>query len=134
MGDVIAADQKWHNMHNDDVVLRIDKVNKANSTFAGAYGMKRARDGVVIDWFPLRGEYDPQGITIGWVVSYWTGYFNWNSLDAWAGYLRLGLDQGSKWIIQPQGSQSKGRMTPQYFQIHLSWRNPTQNLLQTEQY
>ena len=99
MGDVIAADQKWHNMHNDDVVLRIDKVNKANSTFAGAYGMKRARDGAVVDWFPLRGEYDPQGITIGWVVSYWTGYFNWNSLDAWAGYLSLGLDQGSKWTI-----------------------------------
>jgi hypothetical protein len=65
-------------------------VNKENSTFAGTYGIIRSKDETAE--FPFRGEFDPQGITLGWVVSYWSknGYENDHALGAWAGYLRLG--------------------------------------------
>ena len=95
VGDVIDADQKWHN-YDDNVVIKINKVNKANSTFAGTYRI--IRDYGTAE-FPFRGEFDPRGITIGWVVSYWNENENDHALGAWAGYLRLGPDRVPKWII-----------------------------------
>ena len=38
--------------------------------------------------FPLRGQFDPEGITIGWVVSFWNKYQNNHVLGAWAGYAK----------------------------------------------
>jgi hypothetical protein len=75
-------------------------VNKENSTFAGTYGIIRSKDETAE--FPFRGEFDPQGITLGWVVSYWSknGYENDHALGAWAGYLRLGnYGRAPRWIF-----------------------------------
>ena len=95
IGDILAPDQKWRN-YDDDVVLKVDKVNKMNSTFAGTYGIIRADETAE---FPFRGEFDPQGITVGWVVSYWNQEENDHALGAWAGYARLSPDRIPNWII-----------------------------------
>lgn len=71
-------------------------MNKANSTFAGTYGIIRDEETAE---FPFRGEFDPQGITIGWAVSYWNEYENDHALGVWAGYLRLGPDRVPRWTI-----------------------------------
>ena len=99
VGDVIAVDQKWCN-ELDNYCLIIDKVSRANSTFTGIYIMPEARDGLV-DWFLFRGVYDPQGIAIGWVVSYncLNHYWNYHSVDVWSGYLRLSTDRVPKWTF-----------------------------------
>ena len=96
VGDVIAVDQKW--CTEDNYCLMIDKVSRANSTFTGIYRVPAARHGIV-DWFLFRGVYDPQGIAIGWVVSYkcLNQYWNYHSVDAWSGYLRLSTDRVPKW-------------------------------------
>ena len=98
VGDIIAADQKWYNS-DDSAVLKINKVNKANSTFAGTYGIIRSSDETAK--FPFRGEYDPKGITLGWVVSYWSalGCENDHAVGVWAGYLKLGNDRVPKWTF-----------------------------------
>jgi hypothetical protein len=97
VGDVLAPDQKWRNRDNS-AVLMIDKVNKINSTFAGAYAI--IRDDIKNSEFPFRGEFDPQGITIGWVVSYWNDQVNDHALGAWAGYVTSTLpDKNPEWII-----------------------------------
>lgn len=84
--DVIAPDQKWRN-YVDNVFLVINKVNKENSTFAGTYEIVTRTDTVFE--FPFRGEFDPEGITIGWVVTFWNKYQNDHSLGAWAGYAKM---------------------------------------------
>lgn len=56
-----------------------------NSTFAGTYGLYTTGQ---LEEFPFRGEFDPRGITVGWVVSYWNEYKNYHSLGAWTGYAR----------------------------------------------
>jgi hypothetical protein len=97
VGGVLAPDQKWRNRDNS-AVLMIDKVNKINSTFAGAYAI--IRDDIKNSEFPFRGEFDPQGITIGWVVSYWNDQVNDHALGAWAGYVASTLpDKNPEWII-----------------------------------
>lgn len=79
-------------------MLKIYEVNKAKSTFAGTYIVNRSSDDIAE--FPLRGQYDPKGISIGWVVSYWSvfGYENDHSLEAWAGQMSLdGGDYSMHW-------------------------------------
>ena len=88
MSDIIAPGQKWHN-YDTSVLLEIEKVNTKNATFAGTYGI--IRDGT-ISKFPFRGEFDPVGITIGWVVLYWNKYINDHALGARTGYARIQLD------------------------------------------
>ena len=95
VGKIIAADQKWYN-HDDNVVLKIDKVNNETSTFAGTYGIIRNDETAE---FPFRGEFDPQGITVGWVVSYWNEYENDHALGAWAGYLGFAAGRILRWTI-----------------------------------
>ena len=87
VGDILGPGQIWHN-YETSVLLAVDKVNTINSTFAGTYGI--VSDGT-ISKFPFRGEFDPNGITIGWVVSYWNEYVNDHALGAWAGYARIDL-------------------------------------------
>ena len=91
----MAPNQKWKNYEND-VILKIDKVNKINSTFAGTYGIIRNDE---IAEFPFRGEFDPQGITIGWVVSYWREDENDHAMGAWTGYLRFVASRAAVWTI-----------------------------------
>lgn len=81
-------------------MLNIYEVNKVNSTFAGTYMVNRSLDDIAE--YPLRGQYDPKGISIGWVVSYRTafGYENNNSLEAWAGIVeRVPEDYSTTWIL-----------------------------------
>lgn len=75
----------------------IETVNKINSTFAGIYAI--IRDDIRNTEFPLRGEFDPQGTTIGWVVSYWNDQTNDHALGAWAGYVSSLPDKLPEWII-----------------------------------
>ena len=87
--DVLAPGQKWRNNDtNTQVVIKIDNVNTVNSTFSATYGIIR---GTTISEFPLRGEFDPDGITIGWVVSYWNKHENDHALGAWSGYASLDM-------------------------------------------
>ncbi len=60
-------------------------MNSENATFAATYTILEEHNSV----FPIRGEFDPQGVSIGWVVSYWNEYVNYHSLGAWAGYVDL---------------------------------------------
>ena len=60
-------------------------MNPTNSTFAATYGIIT---GTRTEEFPLRGQFDPNGITIGWTVSYWNSYENYHSLGAWTGYAK----------------------------------------------
>ena len=81
-------------------MLKIYEVNKAKSTFAGTYIVNRSSDDIAE--YPLRGQYDPKGLSIGWVVSYWTafGYENQNSLEAWAGEVwNTGGDYSTVWSL-----------------------------------
>ena len=68
------------------MVLQIGKVNMMNSTFSGTYTINDREEN---SRFPVRGEFDPDGITIGWVVSYWNKNVNDHALGAWAGYARV---------------------------------------------
>lgn len=77
-------------------MLTIDKVNKANSTFAGTYGIIRNYGTAE---FPFRGEFDPQGITVGWVVSYWNEDENDHALGAWAGYMGFAAGRVLRWTF-----------------------------------
>ena len=96
VGDVLAPNQNWRNRDNS-AVLMIDKVNKINSTFAGTYAI--IRDDIRNTEFPFRGEFDPQGITIGWVVSYWNDQVNDHALGVWAGYVSSLPDKNPEWIM-----------------------------------
>ena len=69
-----------------------------NATFAGTY---RITNEPPTSHFPVRGEFDPTGITVGWVVSYWNEYVNYHSLGVWTGYLK----------IQPDGQRACMSMT-----------------------
>ena len=60
-----------------------------NSTFAGTYTINNREEN---SRFPLRGEFDPNGVTIGWVVSYWNRDVNDHALGAWAGYAKVESD------------------------------------------
>lgn len=97
VSNIIAPGQKWCN-DDTSVLFEIDKVNTKNATFAGTYGI--IHDGT-ISKFPFRGEFDPMGITIGWVVSYWNEYINDHALGAWTGYAR----------VQPDGQRASLSMT-----------------------
>lgn len=88
IGDILAPGQKWHN-YETDVVVQIDKVNTMNSTFAGTYTINNREEN---SRFPIRGEFDPNGVTIGWVVSYWNRDVNDHALGAWAGYAKVESD------------------------------------------
>ena len=82
MSDVLFPGQKWVN-DGYEAQVTIEKVNSDNATFAATYTILR-RD--VYSVFPIRGEYDPAGVSIGWIVSYRNEYTNDNALGAWAGY------------------------------------------------
>ena len=85
VGDLLAPGQKWYNYETTAQIV-IDKLNTKNATFAGTYQITN-RD--VPANFPFRGEFDPEGITIGWVVSYSNEYINYHSLGVWTGYARV---------------------------------------------
>ena len=95
VGDIIYPPQKWHTKNNS-AVLKIYEVNKTDSTFAGTYQIIRSLDD--FSEFPFHGQYNPKGITIGWVVTYWSTfeYRNNHTVVAWAGSLRPGE---SGWIL-----------------------------------
>lgn len=80
--DVLSPGQKWIN-HDDTVRITIDKVNTENATFAATYTILRESNAN----FPIRGEFDPDGVSIGWVVSYWNRDGNDHALGVWAGYV-----------------------------------------------
>ena len=56
---------------------------KENAAVAMTYGIIREFE---VSLFPVRGEYDPEGMSIAWVVSYWNEEVNDHSIGAWAGY------------------------------------------------
>ena len=95
IGDVIDVGQNWHT-NNDSAVLKIYEVNKADSTFAGTYQIIRSLDDFAE--FPFHGQYNPKGITLGWVVTYWSPFERRknHTVVAWAGSLRMGE---SGWIL-----------------------------------
>ena len=83
IGDILAPGQKWLNQDRT-VVLNITKMMKENAAVAATYGIIREFEQV--SRFPIRGEYDPQGWSIAWAVSYWNEEENDHSVGAWAGY------------------------------------------------
>lgn len=78
-------------------MLHVYEVNKTDSTFAGTYQIIRSMDD--FSEFPFHGQYNPKGITIGWVVTYWSAfeYRNNDTVVAWAGSLRPGTYP--EWIL-----------------------------------
>ena len=85
VGDLLAPGQKWYN-YDTTAQIVIDKINTKNATFAGVYQI--TKEGPT-STFPFRGEFDPAGVTIGWVVSYWNDNVNYHSLGAWTGYAKV---------------------------------------------
>ena len=83
---MLAPGQRWFN-YRDNSAVTISVVNARNATFAGDYEL--ISEGTQkVEKFPLRGLFDPVGITVGWTVSYWNSYENYNSLGAWTGYMK----------------------------------------------
>ena len=71
-------------------------MNIVNATFAATYDIIRRSS---TDVFPIRGEFDPEGVSIGWVVSYWNKYMNDHAIGAWAGYLEREGDREKPSIV-----------------------------------
>ena len=63
--------------------LVIGNVDLANSTFSGTYG---TLDNGTMATYPFHGEFDPTGITVGWLVSFRNQSVNHHALGAWSGY------------------------------------------------
>lgn len=84
MSDILVPGQKWVTQNLQEQVL-IDKVNKGNATFAAFYVIYRQP----ITSFPIRGEFDPDGSTIGWIVSYWNTARNDHAVGSWTGYVQI---------------------------------------------
>ena len=97
VSDIIEPGQKWYN-YETTAMLTVNTVNEKNATFAGIY---RITSEPITSQFPVRGQFDPMGITIGWVVSYWNDNVNYHSLGAWTGYVK----------IQPDGQRVSMSMT-----------------------
>ena len=95
VSDVLVPGQKWVNQDDQEQIL-IDKVSKSNATFAAFYVIEREPTTA----FPIRGEYDPEGSTIGWVVSYWNTARNDHAVASWAGYIKMA---GEKPLIDATG-------------------------------
>lgn len=85
VGGIIAPNQKWRKYQTDDFLV-IEKVNNKNGTFAGSYEHVTRSGPKTVFKYPFRGEFDPHGTTIGWVVSYRDEFIDNNVLAAWAGY------------------------------------------------
>ena len=98
VGDLVAPGQKWYN-YDTTAQIVIDKVNTKNATFAGVYQI--TNEGPT-STFPFRGEFDPAGITIGWVVSYWNDNVNYHSLGAWTGYARVAPESQRQYLSMSQ--------------------------------
>ena len=80
---MLFVGEQWTRYEPDtNVQLEIFQVNDKNGTFTGAYGI--IRNGT-ISKFPLRGQFDPVGPTIGWVVSYWNEDINDHAVGVWSG-------------------------------------------------
>ena len=88
VGDNIHVGQIW----SYDVVVPqsmtlayvvIKEINSANSTLAGYYGTRINGTMLV---YPFHGEYDPSGVTIGWIVSYRNQTDNQHATCVWTGY------------------------------------------------
>ena len=78
VSDVLVPGQKWVNQENQEKIM-IEDVSKDNATFAAFH---------LTTSFPIRGEFDPTGTTIGWVMSYWyKASRNDHMMGAWAGFV-----------------------------------------------
>ena len=98
VGDLLAPGQKWYNYETTAQIV-IDKVNTKNATFAGVYQITNESPTSI---FLFRGEFDPAGITIGWVVSYWNDIVNYHSLGAWTGYAKVAPESQRKYLSMSQ--------------------------------
>lgn len=83
VNNVLVPGQKWVNQNYQERIL-IDKVSN-NATFAAFYVIEQEPTTA----FPIRGEFDPEGSTIGWVVSYWNTEKNYHAVGVWAGYVEM---------------------------------------------
>ena len=99
--DVITTFQKWHAVYPNNFVLEIHELNKANSTFAGTYVDNLYSH---VYEYPLQGQYDPKGITIGWIVT--TKILDdvtheyYYTIQVWAGYLScITIGLKSQWTL-----------------------------------
>ena len=82
---ILFAGEQWTRFEPDtNVKLEIYQVDYKNATFSGTYEIIRNS---TISKFPLRGEFDPVGSSIGWVVSYWNEDVNDNTVGVWSGYV-----------------------------------------------
>ena len=83
---MLTPGQRWFN-YRDNAAVTISLVNARNATFAGDYELI-SDETLKVEKFPLRGQFDPEGITVGWTVSYWNSYENYHSLGVWTGYVK----------------------------------------------
>ena len=82
ISEVLVSGRQWSKIQDDNVQFGIHDVNFKNATFAGTYEI--TQNGTTSK-FPLRGEFDPKGWTIGWVVSYWSEDTNDHAVGVWSG-------------------------------------------------
>ena len=97
-GNVLAPGQKWRN-YDTGAVLEFEKVNKVNFTIAGTYDITIEPP---TSRFPFRGEFDPKGITVGFIVSYWNDYIDDHALGVWAGYVKI-EPQSRQYVLSMSG-------------------------------
>ena len=92
VGSIIAPDQKWISDNWPDIYFKIDEVNNKTATFAGTF--RYVEENGMATKFPLRGKFDPQGLTIGWIVSFWNKHENDYVLVTWVGRLKINFSAG----------------------------------------
>jgi hypothetical protein len=75
---------KWQNELGS--VMIIADVNQTTGSFAGTYN---SAVGNATKEYGLRGRFDIEGFTLGWVVSYKNEYQNAHSTAAWSGQVQI---------------------------------------------
>ena len=95
MNDVLSPGQKWHSA-DGETLMTILKVNNENATFAATYEILQDPNSK----YPIRGEFDPNGVSIGWVVSYFVqDDVNLHQLGAWAGYIETNVEEMNAIVV-----------------------------------
>lgn len=72
-----------------EATLWIEQVNLENSTISGTYGMlvhNGTSPSGTMSKFPFHGEFDPTGVTVGWIISFRNESVNQHALGSWSGY------------------------------------------------
>lgn len=104
MAAYLTSGSRWYNELGS--VMTITKVNFTSGSFAGTYN---SAVGNATKEYELRGCFDTDGRSLGWVVSYQNKYLNAHSTASWSGQIQVtpGVQKPiilTTWLLTTQSS------------------------------